>query len=309
MFSFLDVLDESLTLEIVNVGASDMEVNISEPYQGLLQRGNCRIIGFEPNPVEWEKLQKSKSAQEEFLPYALGDGNTHQYRFCRFFGMNSLLEPNRTWLDETHFHGQIGTVVKTVDIETKRLDDIAEITQMDYLKMDIQGGELMVLENSVERLKTCLAVHTEVMFVPMYEGQPLFSEIELFLRKQGFILHHFNRLHSLMLKPLSLQLQQGTMQDSSGKHDGISQLFFSDAIFIRDFTQLDRLDRTQILKLCTILHDMYKSFDVVLNILMKLDQRDRSDFLSPYRTRLAELQYSDFIKTHQRFPPPSLFWT
>ncbi len=226
MFSFLDILDEPLRLEIVNVGASDMHDGIPEPYASLLRRGHCRIVGFEPNQTEWEKLQISKSPQEEFLPYALGDGNTHTYRFCRFFGMNSLLEPNHLWLDETHFHGQIGTVIKTVEMKTKRLDDIPEIAHMDYLKMDIQGGELMVLENGVERLKKCLAVHTEVAFVPMYEGQPLFSEIELFLRKQGFVLHHFNRLHSLMLKPLALQLQGGVMRDASGKHDGISQLFF-----------------------------------------------------------------------------------
>jgi hypothetical protein len=33
-----------------------------------------------------------------------------------------------------------------VDVDTKRLDDIPEIEAMDYLKIDVQGSEMLVFE-------------------------------------------------------------------------------------------------------------------------------------------------------------------
>jgi FkbM family methyltransferase len=309
MFSLLEILDQELVLNVVNVGASDMGNSIPEPYESLHKAGRCRIIGFEPNETECQNLTQTKSDHEVYLPYAIGDGSVHTYRYCQFFGMNSLLNPNMKLLNETHHHGQLGTVIKTAEILTKRLDEIEEVTGMDYLKMDIQGGELMVVQHGAEKLKSCMVIHSEVMFVPMYENQPLFSEIEIFLRQQGFILHHFNRLHSLMIKPLVLQLpREVKVTDQSGQHDGISQLFFADAIFIRDFTKTESIDKDKLLKLCLILHDMYKSFDMVLNLLLRFDSRFNTQLSQAYVQRLSSLSSTDFIKPTQKFPPPSLVW-
>ena len=81
-----------------------------------------------------------------------------------------------------------------IKIPTIRLDDVDEIKNIDYLKIDIQGGELEVFKNGVNLLKNCLVIHTEVKFLPMYEGQPLFSEVELFLRELGFVFTVFHHL-------------------------------------------------------------------------------------------------------------------
>ena len=145
-----------------------------------------------------------------------------------------------------------------VDVDTRRLDDIAEIGAVDYLKIDIQGGEMMVFENAAEKLKDCLVVHTEVMFVPMYVGQPLFSEQELFLRKLGLQVHKFFEMQGHVLKPFVV---------SGDVHAPLSQVFWADVIFIKDITRLDRLRPEQLLKLAVILHDVYSSVDVAHLVL------------------------------------------
>ena len=84
--------------------------------------------------------------------------------------MTSLLEPNSELL--SYFHGlpNWGKVQERISIPTVRLDDVKEIDNVDYLKIDIQGGELEVFQNRVNRLRNCLVVQTEVEFLPMYEG-------------------------------------------------------------------------------------------------------------------------------------------
>ena len=51
--------------------------------------------------------------------------------------------------------------------------------------MQIGDGEL---------LNECLAIEAEVMFSPLYIGQPLFSDIDTFLRQHGFTLWRLSNL-------------------------------------------------------------------------------------------------------------------
>ncbi len=49
-------------------------------------------------------------------------------------------------------------------VDTRSLDDVAEITAVDFLKIDIQGGELAVLRAGRDKLRRAVAVQTEVGF-------------------------------------------------------------------------------------------------------------------------------------------------
>ncbi len=69
--------------------------------------------------------------------------------------MTSLLAPDRSHLDLfTGFAGH-GAVHKELPIATRRLDEIDEIDAMDFLKIDIQGGELDVFEVGAPEAGTC----------------------------------------------------------------------------------------------------------------------------------------------------------
>ncbi len=259
-------------IRIVDVGANPLG-DVKPPYQALLDESVASLIGFEPDPAAFAKLQSNLAKDRIYLPFAVGDGGRHQFRICAMSGMNSLLPPNFDLLNLLHLHGLWAEVKTIVDVDTKRLDDIAEIETIDYLKIDIQGGELMVFENAERKLKDCLVVHSEVMFVPMYEGQPLFSEQELFLRKLGLQVHKFFEMQGHVLKPFAVR---------GDVHAPLSQVFWADVVFIKDITRLDRLSPEQLLKLAIILHYVYGSVDVAHLVIEAYDRVAHTNLAPEY---------------------------
>ncbi len=99
------------------------------------------------------------------------------------------------------------------------------------LKVDVQGLDLEVLQSASELVrKSLLAIRAEVSFVPVYKSQPLFSEIEQFLRGHQFVpmefleMHHWRRSTRTKLPKLA----SGDMPFSHG------QLIHGDVLFFRD---------------------------------------------------------------------------
>jgi len=90
---------------------------------------------------------------------------------------------------------------RTVTVQATTLDsfcDAERITDIDVLKMDIQGGELLALKGAAGLLKSrkIRLICMEVIFVPTYEGQPQIDEIMAWLREHRYFLHNFYRLRS-----------------------------------------------------------------------------------------------------------------
>jgi hypothetical protein len=57
---------------------------------------------------------------------------------------------------------------------------------VDLLKIDVQGAELMALRGAAQTLPRVRMICTEVSFTPLYEGSSIFSEIYDFLGDRGF---------------------------------------------------------------------------------------------------------------------------
>ncbi|MCR5878838.1 FkbM family methyltransferase [Phenylobacterium sp. J367] len=257
-----EIVDLPDRIRIVDVGANP--IGDPPPYASLMATGRADLIGFEPNPEARQALEDAKGPYETYLPYAVADGGRHELKICLNSGMTSLLEPSVPVLSLFNNFAFWATVVERVELDTVRLDDLPEIEGMDYLKIDIQGGEVMVFENARERLRDALVVHTEVCFMQMYIDQPLYGDIDAVMRANGFMLHRFDALTTRDLSPLRI---------GNHKRDGHSQLFWGDVIYIRDIVDLSGLDDGQILRLANILHDCYRSFDVVLRLLQESDRR------------------------------------
>ena len=274
--SFRSLTKTDVRVKIVDIGANPLDG--VPPYERLLRAGDADIIGFEPNPAALARLNELKGPCETYLPYAIGDGKRHTLNFCQAPGMTSLLTPNREVLELFHGFPDWGKVIGTEEVDTHRLDDIAETAGIDMVKIDIQGGELIALSHAKKRLKTTLVIQTEVEFLPMYEGQPLFSEVEMFLRKQGFMLHRFYPTVSRVMAPLVID---------NNIYAELSQLFWADAIFMHDITRLSLLSEQQLLKMAAILHDCYGSIDVVLRLLNEHDRRTGGGLSGTYLSALT----------------------
>jgi FkbM family methyltransferase len=269
------LLGPSCNIKVVDIGANPIDG--PAPYGSLLASGCADVVGFEPNAEALAQLERQKGPRETYLPYAVGDGRQHTLHHCQAGGMTSLLQPNPEVLSLIHGFLAWGQVVRTELVETRRLDDIPETAGLDYLKMDIQGAEFMVLQHATDRLRQAVVVHSEVEFLPMYVGQPLFSDVDQFLRKHGFVLHRFDPLTTRAIVPLAL---------ANNPYGGYGQLVFADAVFIKDFTRPDRLDPHQLLRLAVILHDCYAAYDVVAHLLLARDRRTGADLGERY-VRLA----------------------
>ena len=78
---------------MVDIGANPIDTDPT--YQRLLQAGLARVTRFEPNSEALATLQANKGDNETYLPHAVADGETHEFRVCRTPGMSSLIEPNQ----------------------------------------------------------------------------------------------------------------------------------------------------------------------------------------------------------------------
>ena len=263
------------SIKVVDIGANPIDG--TPPYHSLLQAGHADVVGFEPNPEALVRLRAMQGPNELYLPHAVADGQRHTLHFCQAPGMTSLLVPNPAILNLFHGFPDWGRVLATETVDTVRLDDVEATSGLELLKLDIQGAELMALRHGQDRLREVLVVQTEVEFLPLYVDQPLFSEIDLFLRPFGLMFHRFYPTVSRVVRPLLVD---------NNIFAGLSQIVWADAVFIRDITRLDRLADEQLLSMATILHDCYASIDIALHLLTEYDRRRGTNFGSAYLTGL-----------------------
>ena len=255
-------------IQVVDIGANPIDG--TPPYTGLLEQGAVSLVGFEPQREALKKLEMRKGPHETYLPYVVGDGAEASLYLCKAPGMTSTLKPNKAVLD--HFHGYPvwGTVEQIERVDTKRLDDLEEIGDVDWLKIDIQGGELTVFKNAKNKLSNTLVIQTEVNFIRLYENQPLFAEVDQWMREQGFMLHALLEQRKRLFAPLVINRQV---------HNGINQLTTADAVYIRDINQLESISDDEKKKMALILHAAYGSYDLAYRILQDCKNIDMESYV------------------------------
>jgi FkbM family methyltransferase len=256
-----EILEPQRATAIVDVGANPIDGE--PPYKRMLAAGLCDVVGFEPQTDALARLQAAKGPRERYLPYALGDGTHRTLHVCALEGMTSLLVPDPAHLALFNLFPIWGEVKNRIPVSTKRLDDIAEIAAMDFLKMDIQGSERDVLEHGRSRLAEAVVVQTEVSFVPLYEGQPVLGEMDLALRALGFLPHCVTGTKIWPLAPMVI---------GNEPNRGIRQLLETDFVYVRDFSRTENMSVEQWKHLALIAHHCYGSYDLALKAIATLVQ-------------------------------------
>ncbi len=256
------------TINVVDVGAMSLGPH-TDAFDRLLVRGAVRIVGFEPVQAECDKLNAMRAPGRLYLPYAIGDGRRRRFHECNFAMTSSLYEPNSELLGKFQNLEKFSHVVATSEVETRRLDDVAEVADADYLKVDVQGAELDVFNGATNVLKQAVLIHTEAEFVPMYRDQPLFGDVDCALRRNGFLLHRILATASRAFKPLL----NNNNPDAPG-----SQALWCEVVYIPNFMALDTLAPEKLLKLALMLHVIYGSIDTCAYVL-QVYQRTTGDCL------------------------------
>jgi hypothetical protein len=61
------------------------------------------------------------------------------------------------------------------------------MTDVDFIKLDTQGSEMAILEGAAAVLKNSVfGLEVEVAFTMIYKDEPLFADVDLFIRQYGF---------------------------------------------------------------------------------------------------------------------------
>ncbi len=191
---------------------------------------------------------------------------------------SSLFEPNVPLVSRFNNLLSVMRPVSKEPVQTYRLDEVVNKDEIDFLKLDVQGAELSVLKGAKRLAPSALVIHTEVEFIPMYVNQPLFADVDSYLRMIGFQFHTFLGFGTRDYIP-------GLPTNFAKKH--AEQFLWSDAVYVPNVLNLEAYSDTRLLKLAALLHDIYASIDLVLYVLKVLETRGNTEPLKAYQAKLA----------------------
>ncbi|WP_448208336.1 FkbM family methyltransferase [Azospirillum sp. sgz302134] len=259
--------DGVLPVTVVDVGAQ-MLSSEDHVYARLLADGRCTVIGFEPLKDAADKRTDAEPGVQ-MLNHFIGKGGPASFQVAQFDPASSLLEANLPYLGQFYALADMCRPVERQTVETTRLDDIAEVGACDYLKIDVQGGELDVLLGAERLLDRILFVHSEVEFEPVYKDQPLFPDIHRFLRDRGFELLDLTKFGHSGYAALPGQQSR-------------SKLLWADAIYVKTTDRLAAQGGGALLKAAYIAHTNYGMYDFAAHLIARHDRDAGTDLLQDY---------------------------
>ena len=203
-----------------NVGAwSEAVLTLVAPRQ---------IIAVEPDPQAFAQLKARLGGRPNvrLVQVAVGAQNGQAPFHVMHNSQWSSLLPLRHADVREHYQGnddvKVLREVQTVQVDVKRLDDLLrDVPAVSLLKVDIQGGEMALLDGARDTLARTQAVMLETNFVSHYEGDALFDTLhQRMTREFGFHLHRYAR-------------------PTYGCEGGDGRLLYADAVYVNDAVRQD----------------------------------------------------------------------
>tara|TARA_B100000315_G_C14588519_1_gene594451 strand:+ start:1660 stop:2739 length:1080 start_codon:yes stop_codon:yes gene_type:complete len=184
--AFLSEVSEAHMFTLVDVGSMG-GIEAEWTHCG----NNIRALGFEPDERAFEKLVSSPN--RSFLNMALSQKSEDlKLYISREPGKTSVYRPNFSMLSTFPCVERFETV-KEFLIPASKVDQLDAVLprhkflDADFLKLDTQGNELEILRGGQSYLRgSVLGVKVEVEFLDIYKDQPLFSDVDSYMRENGF---------------------------------------------------------------------------------------------------------------------------
>ena len=251
---------ENHPMTILDIGSAG---GISDEWNWY--KGQKKVIGFEPNKDEFDQIKQTEEAQT--YPYALGKENGTQDLHITKWPQSTGMYPANTEFTDRFANGKYFEILETIPVKTVTLDhfnDKHHIKDCDVMKLDTEGSELDILKGGESLLSQTLMIDIEVGFQEYHTGRPFFSDVDQYLRLQGFHLYDlFTYRHSRQsLPPVDAPVVGPSM---------IGQVMWGQALYMRDFIGDHQnlphlLTRDKLLK-TACLFDMYSLFDCAVELI------------------------------------------
>lgn len=251
-------------LHCIDVGARGGMQNHWRPYADLM-----RIDLFEPDAAACAVQAAKAPANESWFPVALG-GRTGigKLHILNKPSGSSLYPPNPD-LMLRFGPPSYGNLDKVIEVPLMTLSDFIEQHKRplpNLIKLDVQGAELDIFKGTQPaHWRDLLAIQTEIEFAELYKGQPLFGDLDTFLRTQGFLLFDILPVRSYRFEgEMSHAYLRRHLNLVKNRRDISCRLIAGDAFYLRDPEKvLAQGDVTTILKLFVILV-LYRFLDEAL---------------------------------------------
>src|SRR3989339_505005 len=175
------------SIDFLDIGCSG---NLDNKWFPILSFIN--YTGFDPNQEECERLinLSNKYKTAKYLPYAIAgeEGEKKIYKTKSIY-CSSLLRPNHKWLSRFIYY-DLFTEIGRDSVSCVTLDYLVckKNIKADIIKLDTQGLELPILKMGSKILKNVICVETETGFLENYVGETTYSQIDEFMRENGFLM-------------------------------------------------------------------------------------------------------------------------
>lgn len=260
------------------------------PAWDVLQ-DQVRLIGFEPDTEECDRLNADAAGtSKEYYPAALHrDKGRRTFYVTAFPSSSGFTKPDAGFYSRFPDERNMA-VEETTELDTTSLDAFAEehgIGSVDFLKIDVEGSDLDVLQGSAHLLdRSVLGVAVEVEWDRVRDGQAPFADVDSYLRSLGFTLFNLvpARLARKVLSPKMFSTRFGNTPSG--------QVVWGNALYLRDAVKdqaespaepSGRWSETRVLKLAALM-EQFDLSDCAVELLLStrtshLVQRDDVDHL------------------------------
>ena len=270
----INFIESETPIQICDIGASP--VDKTDFIEELLINTNSKLIGFEPNNNEFQKLDKN-SPKKKYYNFGIGDGTEKILNVCKAVGMSSFLKPDLNYLKNFYGFEKWSEIINEIKVKTKKLTDIKD--EIDFLKIDVQGYESEVIKYGKDKIKDCLVVQLETSPTPLYKDEATFASTIVQLEKLGFSLHMFNNINTRSFKPTII---------SKNPYVGLHHLFQLDCVLIKNLKIIESYDADNLKKLILILFHSFKSYDLVDYLVRLLDKKTNNKNIDKFRNILSK---------------------
>lgn len=255
-----DVIDKLLDSKKINFIDVGCRGNAAGELKYLCRHIN--LIGFDADSSEIERLSKDEKKISQFnslrfYHYCLDSEAGEKTLYITKEGGTSSFYKLNSWCEDYYSVEQC-EIVEEVSLQTERLDTVVNkegMNSVDGIKVDTQGSELNILKGGEQILRDLLLIETEVGFWEIYKNQPLFADVDAFLRKNDFNLLYLNRVFA-----------KGKMGGERVKYMySKGSLLFGDALYAKKIEATEKMSVDKVIKFIVILCN-YGHYDYAMGI-------------------------------------------
>ena len=212
LLNLINSLPDKNLITLMDVGAAD---GLSNTWKQIST--NIHYIAFEPDERSDTDNNIHNFGKIEIFRKAVWNSNDPiHFNLTKKEQNSSCYKPNYNFL-QNFPNVQRFEIVEILDVIPIKISDL-KLNNIDFIKLDIQGGELNVLKGTGNILFNTIGLEIEVEFLELYKNQPIFGDLINYLKDYNFEFFDFTTL---------------TKWERDNIQSELGQCIFADALFLK----------------------------------------------------------------------------